>query len=104
MTELPHFAAPFRLTTAGAAVDEQDSLQEVQACVMNAVACPQGYRLDLPAFGIPDPLFQTVPIDTEQIRQAVSRYEPRPDIQVTDTPSRDDPSQRTVTINVQVPQ
>lgn len=103
--DLPHFQAPFAFTTHGqAVVVEQDTLVEVESCVANIAACPAGYLTSQPEFGVPDPTFQTLPIDPRRIEQAIVRSEPRAQVQVTvaDPASSDQPWNATVTIDVQI--
>jgi phage baseplate assembly protein W len=83
--DIPHFAVPFTITAAGANVVEQDSDEEIYGCVRNIVACPIGARSDLPAFGIPDPVFSNAPLDTESVRSALKRWEPRAETVVTES-------------------
>lgn len=75
---VPHFTQPFTLSAStGATVDEQDTHQEVFACVVRIVSCPIGAWADRPAFGIPSPLFAAAPIDTATITNAIAVSEPR---------------------------
>jgi hypothetical protein len=85
MTDLPHFALPFRFgpvsSSAGpgqaATVNEQDSVHEIAACAMAVLLCPRGFRSELPTFGITDPTFATPQVDLERIRRAIELWEPR---------------------------
>lgn len=101
MTAIPHFAAPFKLTAQGVTVDEQDSINELQSCVQNIVSCPLGFRIDLPAFGVPDPTFGPVPVDGDAIEQAVTRWEPRAAVQILERGDATNPANRQVEIHVQ---
>lgn len=103
MTDIPHFSSAFALTAAGAAVDEQDSVAELEGCARNIAVCPRGFRADLPDFGIDDPTF-TAAVDTAAIEQAIERWDPRVVAEVTDSPAAPglDPSQRSVTIAIGV--
>jgi len=102
--ESPHIAYPFSFESDGSlAVVQEGSAEEVAASVANIAVCPQGYRLDLPGFGIPDPTFATLPIDTSGIKSAIEQWEPRASVTVDATDS--DPSQpweQTVTVNVEI--
>lgn len=75
--DVPHFALPFRFTSPHAAVVEQDSIDEIADCVLAVMLCPYGYRVELPEFGLPDPVFSTPHVDVVQMRQAVELWEPR---------------------------
>jgi phage baseplate assembly protein W len=100
MTDIPHFSSVFDLTANGADVDDQDSIDEIEGCVRNIVLCPVGFRLDQPDFGIQDPTFSAVPIDTQAIKRQVEQWEPRVTADVEDQGARFDPSSRAVTIGV----
>lgn len=78
MTDLAHFAYPFAFSSTGVAnVAEQDSVEEIGACVTNIVVCPLGYRTDSPDFGLPDLMFGPTPIDTNIVDDAITQWEPR---------------------------
>jgi len=72
---IPHFSFPFRFVPP-AAVTEQDSLEEVADCCLVILTCPQGFRVELPQFGLPDPTF-TYPLDLNEIREVVERWDDR---------------------------
>lgn len=74
---LPTFTAPFTFTSGVANAVEQDSIDDVASCVRNIVSCVQGFRDDLPDFGIPDPLFQAAPFNLQATQEAIGRWEPR---------------------------
>jgi len=81
-TEVPHFSLPFRFTNAvrggpAAAVNEQDSLDEIADCVFAVLVCPAGFRVELPAFGLTDPTFAVPAPDLDEIRDTVEAWEPR---------------------------
>lgn len=83
-TGLEHFVAPFALGADGKPlVCAQDSPQDIASSVYNIVVCPQGAKLSDPGFGIPDPLFHTIPLDTSQIQTAIEAQEPRAEISIT---------------------
>jgi phage baseplate assembly protein W len=73
----PHFKIPFKLTTRGAPTVEQDSFDNVFQCVQAIVSTPRGFRLELPDFGINDPLFTEDGPDTSDITRAIDQWEPR---------------------------
>jgi hypothetical protein len=77
VTVVPHFALPFRFANPQAAVSEQDSLDEIADCVYAVLVCPVGFRVELPAFGLPDPTFSMPSPDLDEIRGAVETWEPR---------------------------
>ena len=77
MTDVPHFSLPFRFATPQAAVTEQDSLDEIADCCLAIMVCPQGFRVELPEFGIVDPTFSMPEVDLDALRTAIERWEPR---------------------------
>jgi phage baseplate assembly protein W len=77
MADIPHLAMPLRFKGAQWVLVEQDSEEEVAQCVRNVCAFERGYRIEDPDFGITDPTFQTMPIDTGDIAQALADYEER---------------------------
>lgn len=77
MSDVPHFALPFCFSTPQARVVEQDSIDEIAYCTYAVLICPQGFRVDLPEFGLPDLTFSQQPVDRELIRATVEEWEPR---------------------------
>ena len=77
MTDVPHFSLPFRFMSPYAAVSEQDSIDEIADCVYAVLVCPQGFRVELPDFGLLDPTFSTPRVDENEIREALTLWEPR---------------------------
>jgi hypothetical protein len=75
-----HFALPFTLGSNGAfATVDQDSDEDVMACVTVILRSRVGYRDDRPELGITDPTFTQGGADLEEIRDAISQFEPRSD-------------------------
>ena len=68
---------PLRITNGRWELVEQDTEEEVAQCVRNICAFERGYRVEHPDFGINDPSFTTMPIDTNDIAQALAEYEER---------------------------
>jgi hypothetical protein len=89
VTDLPHFAYPFRFGSPGAVVNEQDSLDEIADAALVALICPAGFRVELPEFGLPDPTF-TGPVDVDVIRRTVEVWEPRAFAQLEAQPDQYD--------------
>jgi phage baseplate assembly protein W len=79
---IPHLAIPLQTVGGAWGVVEQDTEAEVAQCVRNIVAFERGFRIEDPDFGIIDPTFTTMPIDTNDIVQAVAEYEQRAEIEV----------------------
>ncbi len=98
---IPHLAYPLTISpTQGAAVVEQDALEEVFACVQAIVACPIGAWSEQPTFGIPSLLFAQAPVGAEGIRQAILRWEPRADAAIIEYPDLLSAATRNVLVNV----
>jgi hypothetical protein len=78
---VPHFNLPFQWDAAvggtNAAVVEQDSLEDISACVTAAMLTRIGQRTSEPTFGITEPAFELQPLDVNQIVQEVAVNEPR---------------------------
>lgn len=64
-------------------VVEQDTTDDVLACVLAILLCPHGYRAELPDFGIDDPTFTQDQPDRNAIAAAVAAWEPRADVVMT---------------------
>ena len=79
---IPHLAMPLRVVNGRWVTVEQDSEDEVAHCVRNICAFERGYRVEDPSFGIADPTFTTLPIDTSDIAQALEEYEERARVRI----------------------
>lgn len=91
MTDIPHFALPFRFGSQGRAlVTEQDSIDEIANCALAILLCPLGFRSDLPEFGISDPTFALQPLDLEQLSSAIELWEPRAQTVLGDVETADE--------------
>jgi phage baseplate assembly protein W len=82
---VPHLAIPFQVINGQWVTVEQDTDDEVAQCVRNICAFERGYRNEDPDFGIDDPTFTTMPIDTEDIARALERYEDRARVEIFQT-------------------
>jgi hypothetical protein len=107
MDNVPHIALPIRLTgsaqSTAFAVNQQDTAEEVSACVAAVVSFERGSREEDTNFGIADPTFETRPIDVADIQSAVESYEPRAVVSVTEAPySPHDPGAVDITLGVSV--
>jgi phage baseplate assembly protein W len=78
MAEIPHFTFPFNFD----AYNEQDSIEDVTACVAAILSCPVGFRAEEPQFGIGDQAFRQNGADLSELRAAVTRWEPRADTSI----------------------
>jgi hypothetical protein len=78
---IPHFAIPFRFKNVSgqqvAAVNDQDSQDEIFDAVQLVAHYPRGFRLDLPTFGITDQTFVSPAVDLERIKSEITEWEPR---------------------------
>jgi hypothetical protein len=87
MTDVPHFALPFKFVPDGhgnvtAAVNEQDTLEDVTACVTAIVKTPLGYREELPNFGLRDMTFSEGGVNGDEVQVAIQQWEPRADVMI----------------------
>lgn len=86
--EIPHFAFPFRFGAGGGAVVvEQDTVEEVEQGVKVLMLTELGERLEVPDFGINDPVFQT-DIDLAEISAAAVEWDERVEVALTEEPDR----------------
>lgn len=78
---IPHFNVPFSIITTatqnGAAVVEQDTVEEILANVRAVVLCEIGECPQLSSFGRPSTTFQQGPPDTTELIAAIQLWEPR---------------------------
>lgn len=87
MAQIPHFALPFRFAPGGHAVEvEQDSVEDVAACIEAAFRTEPGERDGMPDFGVPDQVFEVLPLDMEKLAAAAAAYEPRTELLLEDAP------------------
>lgn len=101
MDDIPHLAIPMRLVNGSYATRQQDTDSEARDCVRNILSFQKGDRIEDLDFGIEDPTFQTMPIDIDDIAQAIGDYEPRVDaeIETQDLPD----GTEVVTVSVTLP-
>jgi hypothetical protein len=71
-----HLAVPFTITKTGAKTNEQGSPPDILASAVNVCECPEGFREDLPQFGRPELLFNTVPLPLSALADAITLWEP----------------------------
>jgi phage baseplate assembly protein W len=82
VVQTPHLAIPFRLDGSGRfAVVEQDSPDELAACVAVCLATPEGSRAEVPDYGTPR--FEFNLPDANNVIAAVAEWEPRVDLALT---------------------
>jgi len=73
---IAHFAFPFTLAGSSFAVVEQDSSDEIVQCVEVLLSTTRGQRVELPEYGIGDPLFKDS-VDVQDALNAIADWEPR---------------------------
>lgn len=87
---IPHLDLPFRFVSdqgsLTVATVEQDTIDDVANCVQAVLRCPTGFRPELPEFGLDDLTFRMLPIEMQEILDAVLRWEPRAQITMEKTP------------------
>lgn len=86
MADIPHFDYPFRFHGGTAVVNEQDSIDDVAACVTAIVLVPFGTRDDNPIFGIADQTFTHQPLPADDIASEVMEQEPRAEVLIRQHP------------------
>lgn len=103
MTDIPHFAIPFRFSNGSAVVVEQDATDEIMGCVAAILLCPLGFRVEVPTFGIEDPTFTEGNVDAAAIELALSTWEPRAHEIVTTWPDAVDALMAHVYVRIDTP-
>lgn len=86
MDDIPHLALPLRIVGERFVSVQQDTLDELVACVAAITAFPLGYRVERPDFGVEPMEFDARPLPTVDVEQAVEAYEPRATVSVTEQP------------------
>lgn len=80
MPTTPHLAVPLTFTGSCLRAVEQDSDEEVEACILGILRTPLGWRTDLPEFGTPDPAHEQGGPSLIEIERSVALWEDRRDI------------------------
>lgn len=86
MDPIPHIALPIQIVNGAYVTNQQDTDAEAAACVAAILSFEIGSREEAPDFGITDPSFSAVPIDTDDIEAACEAYEPRATLTITQAP------------------
>jgi len=74
-TEPRHLASPMSFDAKGiAATVVQDSQEDRSARVLNCVLCEEGFRQDLPEYGVPSLFGQIVPLQLAPFQAAIERW------------------------------
>jgi phage baseplate assembly protein W len=77
---VPHLAVPLRLNGPSLVEVEQDSDEDIDACVLGIMRTPLGWRTDLPEFGMPDPAHELGGPSLAEIERTVALWEDRVDV------------------------
>jgi len=100
MTDVPQLDWPLRVTGVDYAEIEQDSTADAGAAVSVLCCFERGTRAESPDFGITDPTFQQVPVDTREIVQQAAVFVPQ--AQVTAEQADRPGGQVTVSVSVAI--
>jgi phage baseplate assembly protein W len=80
--DIPHLAFPIRFAAGYYVTDDQDTNSEVTTAVRNICAFERGTRIERPDFGISDPTLEVMPIDVDDIANAIAMWEPRAEAEI----------------------
>jgi len=100
-TTAPHFDLPFRFSGGKAVEVEQDTDEDIYNCVWAALVTPEGFRPEVPDFGMPDLTFMNQPIDSAFVMQRILASEPRATIVLDEHPDAFDVLIAKLTVNVE---
>lgn len=80
----PKLAVPLRVAGGRLATVEQDSDDEIAACVYATVATPRGSRLEEPDYGVEDGEFEQLPFNTDEWVEQIGAWEPRAEVSTSE--------------------
>lgn len=80
---IPKLRVPLRIENGRLGICEQDSQENVAACVYAILAYERGSRIEDPNFGVEDPTFDQLPLDTAEWIEQVGAYEPRAEVRTS---------------------
>jgi phage baseplate assembly protein W len=103
VSKVPHLALPLRLDGSSFAEVEQDTTDDIAACVEAIVLTRPGDRDEIPDFGTTDAAFGQVdaegrPVDAELLVDQIEEWEPRVRVLVDQAPERFDETARRVSV------
>lgn len=78
---IPKLRVPLRLEGGRLGVCEQDSQENVAACVYAVLAYERGSRIEDVDYGVEDPSFAQFPFDVSEWLEQIATYEPRAEVQ-----------------------
>jgi|SRR5580704_10868691 hypothetical protein len=94
-------ASPFTFDAKGeAAIVTQGTPPSRLSGAYNVCVCPEGFRDDLPEFGIPQMEFQTIPLGLKQLEEAILRWEPEASPELVESALEASQSSRLISIEV----
>jgi hypothetical protein len=104
MDDVPHLALPLRIVGDRYVSVQQDTLDELVACVGAITLFPLGYRVERPDFGVEPVELSNRPLNVLDVEQAVEAYEPRAVVKVTESPYNPlDPGAARLRVEVSMP-
>ena len=81
---IPKLRVPLRLENGRLAICEQDSQENVAACVYAVLAYERGSRVEDPDFGVEDGTFSQLPLDVSEWLEQIAKFEPRAEVQTSE--------------------
>jgi phage baseplate assembly protein W len=76
----PKLRVPIEFGTFGLRAVEQDSDDEIAACVYALIATERGSRIEEPDYGVEDPTFEALPLDLDEWLAQIDQFEPRAEV------------------------
>lgn len=73
----PHFQVPFVFREGSALCVEQNSDADIMQCANAIARTPRGYRLELPEFGVQNPILEENGPSLQELHHALDLFEPR---------------------------
>lgn len=81
---IPKLRIPLRLEGGRLGICEQDSQENVAAGVYTVLSYERGSRIEDGDFGVEDPSFEQLPLDTSEWMEQIAAYEPRAEVQTAE--------------------
>lgn len=101
MPEPQHLSAEFSFNPTGhVKTVTQGEPECVAARVFHVAVCPEGFREDDPSYGVPELVFQSVPLNLKPFEAAIRRSEPEATLEATERAFSRIQSQREVGLEV----
>jgi hypothetical protein len=73
---IPKLDFPLRIINSRFVVNEQDTNEDQATQVAVLCSFERGFRIEAPSFGINDPSFTNMPIDLDDLSEALAEYAP----------------------------